>query len=382
MLVGDPQQLSPVILLDEASNEKLKRRYAVTKEYDYRENSIYKTYLACDAVSDETLLRNHYRCHKSIIEFNNRKYYHSRLNILSEGRGDTPLVYVDMTETEAVQKNTSPAEVREIVRYAMHNRDKNIGVITPFVNQRKLIEEELERAKVTNVTCGTVHAFQGDEKDVILFSTAVTKQTQAGTYEWLKNNRELINVATSRAKNQLILLSSRKELERLHGKDGEDDLYELAQYVWSNGSTFVTPKQAASRALGVKPFSTETEEAFLENLTHALENIWLTQSRYVIHKEVAISHVFRENRSYHDLFYNGRFDFVVYEKQGSEEIPILAIELDGKEHLEDEAVKIRDKKKNEICAEHDLQLIRVENSYARRYNHIKDILIRFFSVTH
>lgn len=382
MLVGDPQQLSPVILLDEASNEKLKRRYAVAKEYDYRKNSIYKTYLACDAVSDETLLRNHYRCHKSIIEFNNRKYYHSRLHIMSEGRGNTPLVYVDMTETEAVQKNTSPAEVREIVRYAALNRDKNIGVITPFVNQRKLIEEELERARVTNVTCGTVHAFQGDEKDVILFSTAVTKQTQAGTYEWLKNNRELINVATSRAKNQLILLSSRKELERLHGKDGEDDLYELAQYVWSNGSSFVTPKQAASRALGVKPFSTETEEAFLENLTHALENIWLTQSRYVIHKEVAISHVFSENRSYHDLFYNGRFDFVVYEKQGSEEIPILAIELDGKEHLEDEAVKIRDKKKNEICAEHDLQLIRVENSYARRYNHIKEILIRFFSVAH
>ena len=24
-------------------------------EYDYRENSIYKTYLACDAVSDEIL---------------------------------------------------------------------------------------------------------------------------------------------------------------------------------------------------------------------------------------------------------------------------------------------------------------------------------------
>lgn len=382
MLVGDPQQLSPVILLDETSNEKLKRRYAVTKEYDYRKNSIYKTYLACDAVSDETLLRNHYRCHKSIIEFNNKKYYNSRLHIMSEGRGNSPLVYVDMTETGAVQKNTSPAEVREIVRYAAYNRDKNIGVITPFVNQRKLIEEELERAKVTNVTCGTVHAFQGDEKDVILFSTAVTKQTQAGTYEWLKNNRELINVATSRAKNQLILLSSRKELERLHGKDGEDDLYELAQYVWSNGSAFVTPKQAASRALGVKPFSTETEEAFLENLTHALENIWLTQSRYVIHREVAIAHVFRENRSYSDLFYNGRFDFVVYEKQGSEEIPILAIELDGREHLEDEAVKIRDRKKNEICAAHDLQLIRVENSYARRYNHIKEILIRFFSVAH
>lgn len=382
MLVGDPQQLSPVILLDEMTNDKLKKRYGVSEEYDYRKNSIYKTYLSCDAVSDETLLHNHYRCHKRIIEFNNKKYYHSRLHIVSESRGNTPLVYMDMPQAQADIRNTAPAEAREIARYAALHKDKNIGVITPFVNQKKLIEEELARAKIDHVTCGTVHAFQGDEKDVILFSTAVTDQTQAGTYKWLKNNKELINVATSRAKEQLILLSSRKNLERLHQEKEEDDLYELAQYVWSNGKSVVTPKQTSSRALGVKPFSTATEEAFLENLTHALENIWLTQSRYSVHKEVAISHVFQGNESYNDLFYRGRFDFVVYEKQGGRELPILAIELDGKEHLEDEAVRRRDEKKNAICKEHDLQLIRVENSYARRYNHIKEILIKFFSIGH
>ena len=37
-----------------------------------------------------------------------------------------------------------------------------------------------------------------------------------------------------------------------------------------NGETRVTRKTANSRALGVKPFSTATEEAFLENLNHAL----------------------------------------------------------------------------------------------------------------
>ena len=73
MLVGDPQQLNPVILLDELTNQKLKKRYHVSDDYDYRKNSIYKTYLACDAVSDEVLLHNHYRCHKQIIEFNNKK---------------------------------------------------------------------------------------------------------------------------------------------------------------------------------------------------------------------------------------------------------------------------------------------------------------------
>lgn len=42
MLVGDPQQLNPVILLDEITNEKLKKRYKVTDEYDYRKNSTEK----------------------------------------------------------------------------------------------------------------------------------------------------------------------------------------------------------------------------------------------------------------------------------------------------------------------------------------------------
>lgn len=382
MLVGDPQQLNPVILLSEAVNEKLKKRYSVADEYDYRKNSIYKTYLACDAVSDEILLHNHYRCHKSIIEFNNRKYYNSKLKIKSESAGDEPLSYVDMTDAFADYKNTAPAEAREIARYAAEHPDKSIGVITPFVNQKKLIEEELKRAGVMGVTCGTVHAFQGDEKDVVLFSTAITDQTQAGTYEWLKNNKELINVATSRAKEQLILLSSARNLDRLHTSEGDDDLYELAAYVRSNGKTTVTPKQANSRALGVKPYSSATEEAFLKNLTHALENIWMTQSRYAVHKEVPISHVFTENETGSDLFYNGRFDFVVYEKQGRQELPILAIELDGKEHFEDEVVKKRDKKKNEICRAHDLQIIRVENSYARRYNHMKEILLNYFSTIH
>ena len=89
-----------------------------------------------------------------------------------------------------------------------------------------------------------------------------------------------------------------------------------------------------------------------------------------------------DNISHEDLFYSGRFDFVVYERQGKQELPVLAIELDGKEHFEDEIVKERDRKKNAICRAHQMQIIRVENAYARRYNHIKEILINYFSIRH
>ena len=382
MLVGDPQQLSPVILMDDMVNEKLRQKYKVVEEYDYKKNSIYKTYLACDSVSDEVLLHNHYRCNDKIIEFNNLKYYNSKLKICSASKEAQPLVYMDVKNEHVNEKNTALAEVEAIIDYAIMNKDKSIGVITPFVNQRKMIEEEVKREKLANVVCGTVHAFQGDEKDVVLFSTALTNQTQAGTYGWLKNNKELINVATSRARDKLIVLVDSNNLNRLHQKNEEDDLYELVQYVRQNGASNVTPKKAHSRALGVKPFSTETEEAFLENLLHALSNIWLSESKYVIHKEVAIAQVFQNNVSYNDLFYSGRFDFVVYEVRGKQELPVLAIELDGKEHFTDEVVKNRDRKKNQICAEHNLQIIRVENSYARRYNHIKEILMSYFKVRH
>lgn len=382
MLVGDPQQLNPVILLGELTNKKLRRRYHVSDEYDYRENSIYKTYLACDAVSDEVLLRNHYRCNKEIIGFNNKKYYNSKLKIQSKSNEPEPLVYMDVKSDNTQIKNTSPAEVEEVVEYALLNKDKSIAVITPFVNQKQLIENAIKQNKLSNLVCGTVHAFQGDEKDVVLFSTAISERTSSGTYNWLKNNKELINVATSRAKEKLVLLTNGKELERLHAGQADDDLYELAQYIKTNGHSKITEKHISSRALGIQPFSTATENAFLENLTHALENIWLSQSKYVIHKEVAISQVFRDNITYDDLFYMGRFDFVVYEKQGRSELPILAIELDGKEHFEDAVVKERDRKKNAICKAHNMEIIRVENSYARRYNHIKGILMDYFSRVH
>ena len=381
MLVGDPQQLNPVILLNAMDNDKLRKTYSVTEEYDYIKNSIYKTFLACDSVSEEILLSHHYRCHKDIIGFNNKKYYNNKLVIQSDSTETKPLIFQNIADNTTNYKNTAPREAEEIVRFAELNKDKNIGIITPFANQKTLINDMLKKKEIQNVICGTVHAFQGDEKDVILFSLALTDKTSNATYGWLKNNKELINVATSRAINQLIILSNNIELERLHVPEEPDDLYELISYVKSRGTSIVTPRENHSRALGVKPYSTETETAFLKTLNHALDNVLNTDQKCVVHKEVPISQVFSDTTAeYNDLFFTGRFDFVVYERDYyKNETPILAIELDGREHTESSLVQERDKKKNELCKRHGFQLIRVENTYARRYQHIKEILIQYFS---
>ena len=172
-----------------------------------------------------------------------------------------------------------------------------------------------------------------------------------------------------------------ENINRLHGfhSDEKDDLYELVNYVKTNGKSTITPRNTNSRALGVKPYSTQTEEAFLENLNHALENVLNGSGKCSIKKEVPVKQVFGENFSGTDFFYRGQFDFVVYQRNyAKQDIPILAIELDGKEHMEDEVVKERDRKKNEICREHHFELIRVDNTYARRYYHVKNILIDYF----
>lgn len=381
MLVGDPQQLNPVITLNPRTNELLKKIYFVTDEYDYIKNSIYKTYLAADSVSDEILLSHHYRCHRKIIEFNNRKYYNGKLNIDSQIKSDVPLLFMDVGETRAEVKNTSIEEAEAVVRFAALNGDKKIGVITPFANQKECIGKLLEEQGLKNVTCGTVHAFQGDEKDIILFSLAVTGRTGEKTYQWLKNNKELINVATTRAREQLILVGDYKSMERLHGRrpEEEDDLYELVQYVGSQGRRVITPRETGSRALGVKPYSTRTEEDFLINLDHALGNVLNGEGRCTVKKEVPVKQVFQDNVPFSDLFYTGQFDFVVYQRNyAKQELPILAIELDGREHYEDQVVQTRDRKKEEICRAHNFELIRVDNSYARRYHHIRNILAEYF----
>jgi hypothetical protein len=377
LLVGDPQQLNPVITLDPQLNKTLMRKHKISTEYNYVENSIYKAFLAVDPISDEILLRYHYRCHPKIIAFNNKKYYNNKLEIKSENKEEKPLQLINSPGRNDEGRNVSLCEADAIKDYIMVNPNEKIGVITPFVKQKDLINEILKENGIDNVVCGTVHAFQGDEKDVILFSAALTDTTYNKTYDWLKNNKELINVATSRAKSKLIIYVNEEELKRLNANEEPNDFYELVEYVKKNGESSITSKAPSSRALGIKPFSSELEAAFMDNLKHALE---ITNEKCHLRKEVPISSIFRKDRSTNHLFFTGRFDFVVFKRTFSgKEIPLFAVELDGPEHRTKEEVMERDKKKNEICQNYKFKLIRVENVYARRYHEIKQILIDHFS---
>ena len=94
------------------------------------------------------------------------------------------------------------------------------------------------------------------------------------------------------SKDKLVLISSEKELKRLHKSNEKDDLYELARYVKSNGECSVSPRETSSRALGIKPYSSETEDAFLTTLNQSLSVLLEDDSKYSVKREVQTSHLF------------------------------------------------------------------------------------------
>ena len=130
-----------------------------------------------------------------------------------------------------------------------------------------------------------------------------------------------------------MVFGSGENLRRLHAASDEDDLYELIEYIKSNGESEVSQKTISSRALGIKPYSTETETAFLETLSHAIDVLQPSNSRYVVHKEVPVSQVFQDNTSYADLFYTGASILWFTKEQAVWKCPCWPLNLTGKSIL-------------------------------------------------
>lgn len=374
LLVGDPQQLCPVVVLDETVNRSLKLKYRVANEYDYLNNSIYTLLTQIDLSGNETLLSYHYRCHDKIIGFSNQKYYHNKLKLCANSKEQKPLQFIDTTKKDVLRnlgkKNISEYEAKSICEYIKQNPELSIGIITPFVHQKECIEYYLKQNNIGDISVGTVHRFQGDQKDVILFSTAITNSTLSGTYNWLKKNKELINVAVSRAKSRLVILGNLDALNKL--SDGKDDLKELCDYVKSNGESLVTDVSIESVALGTRQMNRESEKHLTETVEHVLSV--LKNGQYFTLNQVPVSSLFNKEKVDDGIFYKQTFDLVIFEHTFSGDRAVLAIELDGPEHREDESVVRRDKKKDEICKNHNFTLLRIPRDCARDYLNIKDTL--------
>jgi len=378
LLVGDQNQLKPVISLPPETNKILMRKYDVPSAYNYIDNPILLTFQKNDTISKFVLLRYHYRSDPKIIGFSNKKYYNNQLLFsVKENLASNALAYLNvdtsMTHKSSL-KNISTLEIDSIINDIKQNNHQNVGIITPFKNQAEFLKEILQEHSLEYVDAGTIHTFQGDEKDVIYLSTAISKHSGNKTFEWVKDNQELLNVATTRAKNKLVLVGDFNEIEKR--STTTNDLIELVDYVKKNGKEVIlTPANDVGFRNGAsyKNYNTNKEAEFFDTINHVLS----LNTKYRLVNKVRVASILDQFTSpkHFDYGLKAEFDLVVFKVINKQQIPVLVIELDGEEHTTNKGVIQRDKLKDEICKSNNIDIIRISNDYSRRYIYIKEILM-------
>jgi very-short-patch-repair endonuclease len=119
----------------------------------------------------------------------------------------------------AFNKAEAIAVVTELRRLVLDRGYKGtVGVVSPFRAQANLIRELAladeplaEQLIKQEFLSDTVHKFQGDERDVMVFSPVVSKGISTGAIGFLRNNGNLFNVAITRARSMLLVVGDLSE---------------------------------------------------------------------------------------------------------------------------------------------------------------------------
>lgn len=119
---------------------------------------------------------------------------------------------------------------------AEQNHIKTVGIITPYAAQVRLIRAMLKdyyTKSTTNVSCATVHQFQGSESDVIVFDAVESYPKSAVGYLMGKEPNQvarLINVAITRGKGKVITVANARFWENVF-KGTNHIFYKLLQHI-------------------------------------------------------------------------------------------------------------------------------------------------------
>jgi RecA/RadA recombinase len=264
VIIGDPNQLSHISLLTEVQDRTLAVQHDLDEEwfkiFSYTKHSLYglAARIGKENKDQPVLLNEHYRCHSDIISFSNDYYYERKLTIATD---ETRLLshpslpariawYPVKGKTVHAQSpyNKEEAEkvVEEILKIlgATNPVNASLGVVTLFRAQTEMIAEKLHAFQEiynTSITIGTAHKFQGDEKDIIVFSPAVSDGVKPGTLHWIESTSQLLNVAVTRARSYLMIVGDREACVQTIGP-----LNHLAEYVetrTTHSATFASPLQ-------------------------------------------------------------------------------------------------------------------------------------------
>ncbi len=176
-------------------------------------------------------LFEHRRCYDEIVEYCNALCYRGKLD---PRRGPAPAgapggvgaipgplayLHVDGLCTASGGSRRNTVEARTIAAWLARHREaleaaygkrleQIVGVVTPFGRQVREIRAACRAGKIAvdgrkAMTVGTIHALQGADRDVVIFSPAYSKHADGG---FIDISTSMLNVAVSRAKDAFIVM--------------------------------------------------------------------------------------------------------------------------------------------------------------------------------
>lgn len=190
-------------------------------------------------------LSEHRRCVPEIIAYCNELAYKERLEPLRENDLEDfwlpHIGYRVVSGDESVRYGSrgNEVEAKEVAQWIFHERkrleayykdsiEQIVGVVTPFRWQKHLIMRHLRQMGISKLTVGTVHALQGAERRVILFSPVYTSNKQGFFFD---RNKNMLNVAVSRAKDSFLVFGS---VDKWNPKDTSKPSGLLVRYLFAD----------------------------------------------------------------------------------------------------------------------------------------------------
>lgn len=253
LVVGDIKQIEPVWNITEKIDIGNLRKCGLIidygdliyeREYDPKgflssTGSIMKMAQNACNVQDKNLdekgalLVEHRRCYDEIIDYCNRLAYHGQLRPLKGRAGDKVLfppmfcIHVEGNSTVLQSSRQNEKEAEAIANWLAENKniienkynksiEETVGIVTPFTGQKKCLKQRLKNKgfDIDKMKIGTVHALQGAERKIVLFSM-VYGDGDTGTMFFDRNNKpNMLNVAVSRAEDNFIVFANTKILNK------------------------------------------------------------------------------------------------------------------------------------------------------------------------
>lgn len=249
MIVGDDEQVSPIGVgqrQDEMQGLIAAMLQGIPNKHLY--DSTFSIYDVAMTVLQPICLREHFRCTPEIINFSNRLSYNWKIRPLRDTSTlitKPHTVYYRVEDAESngkVNKQEGMCIASLLVACTKQPEYDNatFGVISLVGEEQALYIDSLLRKYVEpyerekrDILCGNSAHFQGDERDVVFLSLVDTCNQDTplplrreGAYNLYKKR---FNVAASRARNQMWVVSSLSSVPNTDLKSGDFRL-ELIQH--------------------------------------------------------------------------------------------------------------------------------------------------------